>query len=182
MRGAYLGPEFSPEEIEQFLKSAGAVYERLDRRPLLQRVAGLLAEEKIVGWFNGRMEFGPRALGARSILGDPRSPRMQAQMNIKIKFREGFRPFAPSVLRERVTRLLRAGLRFSVHAARGAGEEGAADPDDRRAGAAVGHRQAERAAVGYPGGDAHRLLGAHSDRGPRDERRLLRLDQRSSSA
>ena len=62
----------------------------------------LLADEKIVGWFNGRMEFGPRALGARSILGDPRSPRMQAQMNLKIKFREGFRPFAPSVLRERV--------------------------------------------------------------------------------
>src|SRR5262249_54748808 len=61
-----------------------------------------LAEEKVVGWFDGRMEFGPRALGARSILGDPRSPRMQAQMNLKIKFREGFRPFAPSVLRERV--------------------------------------------------------------------------------
>jgi carbamoyltransferase len=66
-------------------------------------VAGLLAGEKIVGWFNGPMEFGPRALGNRSILGDPRSPRMQAQMNIKIKFREGFRPFAPSVLRERVS-------------------------------------------------------------------------------
>jgi len=66
-------------------------------------VARLLASEKIVGWFNGRMEFGPRALGARSILGDPRSPRMQAQMNFKIKFREGFRPFAPSVLRERVS-------------------------------------------------------------------------------
>jgi carbamoyltransferase len=69
----------------------------------METVAGLLADEKIVGWFNGRMEFGPRALGSRSILGDPRSPRMQAQMNIKIKFREGFRPFAPSVLRERVS-------------------------------------------------------------------------------
>jgi carbamoyltransferase len=101
MKGAYLGPSFSENDIEQFLRSAGAVYERLDRDPLLKRVAGLLGEEKIVGWFNGRMEFGPRALGARSILGDPRSPRMQAQMNIKIKFREGFRPFAPSVLRER---------------------------------------------------------------------------------
>jgi carbamoyltransferase len=102
MKGAYLGPSFSDSEIEQFLTSAGAVYERLDRASLLEQVAGLLAEEKIVGWFNGRMEFGPRALGSRSILGDPRSPRMQAQMNIKIKFREGFRPFAPSVLRERV--------------------------------------------------------------------------------
>jgi carbamoyltransferase len=101
MKGAYLGPSFSDDEIERYLASAGSVYERLDRDVLLRRVAGLLSEEKIVGWFNGRMEFGPRALGARSILGDPRSPRMQAQMNIKIKFREGFRPFAPSVLRER---------------------------------------------------------------------------------
>jgi carbamoyltransferase len=102
MKGAHLGPEFSPERIEQFLKSTGADYVRLDEPTLIERVAARLAEEKIVGWFDGRMEFGPRALGARSILGDPRSPRMQAQMNIKIKFREGFRPFAPSVLRERV--------------------------------------------------------------------------------
>jgi carbamoyltransferase len=102
MRGSYLGPSFSDEEIEGFLKRVGAVYERLPRAELMPRVAGILANEKIVGWFNGRMEFGPRALGSRSIIGDPRSPRMQAQMNIKIKFREGFRPFAPSVLRERV--------------------------------------------------------------------------------
>jgi carbamoyltransferase len=102
MRGAYLGPAFAPDEIEQFLRTTGASYRRLDRAELLERVADLLAEEKVVGWFDGRMEFGPRALGARSILGDPRSARMQAQMNIKIKFREGFRPFAPSVLRDRV--------------------------------------------------------------------------------
>jgi carbamoyltransferase len=102
MRGAYLGPEFSPDEIERYLQSIGAGYVRLDQKELTRQVAELLASEKIVGWFDGRMEFGPRALGSRSILGDPRSPRMQAQMNIKIKFREGFRPFAPSVLRERV--------------------------------------------------------------------------------
>ena len=101
MKGAYLGPEYTDGEIEAFLKEAGAVYLRLDRQPLLERVAQLLADGKIIGWFNGRMEFGPRALGARSILGDPRSKGMQADMNIKIKFREGFRPFAPSVLRER---------------------------------------------------------------------------------
>jgi carbamoyltransferase len=101
MGGAYLGPAFSPEAIEEYLRAAGAPYERLDRAALLGRVALLLAAEKVVGWFDGRMEFGPRALGARSIIGDPRSPRMQAQMNLKIKFREGFRPFAPSVLRER---------------------------------------------------------------------------------
>ncbi len=102
MRGAYLGPSFPDAEIEAFLREAGAAYHRLERAELLATVADLLTDEKIVGWFNGRMEFGPRALGARSILGDPRSPRMQAQMNIKIKFREGFRPFAPSVLREHV--------------------------------------------------------------------------------
>jgi carbamoyltransferase len=102
MRGAYLGPAFSDQEIEDFLRSEGAVYQRYERSDLLRTVASLLADEKVVGWFNGRMEFGPRALGSRSILGDPRSSRMQAQMNLKIKFREGFRPFAPSVLRERV--------------------------------------------------------------------------------
>ena len=103
MRGAYLGPDFSDDEIEDFLKAQGAAYQKLDRCELNKRAAAVLAEEKIVGWFDGRMEFGPRALGSRSIVGDPRSPRMQAQMNLKIKFREGFRPFAPSVLRERVS-------------------------------------------------------------------------------
>ncbi|HET7599314.1 MAG TPA: carbamoyltransferase [Gemmatimonadales bacterium] len=100
MRGALLGPAYAPEEIEQVLGGLGAAYERLERECLLERVAGLLADEQVIGWFNGPMEFGPRALGARSILGDPRSARMQAQMNLKIKFREGFRPFAPSVLAE----------------------------------------------------------------------------------
>jgi carbamoyltransferase len=102
MKGAYLGPEFSNDEIEQTLRARGAKYQKMERGEMMQTVAQILAEEKVVGWFNGRMEFGPRALGARSIIGDARSPKMQAQMNIKIKFREGFRPFAPSVLRERV--------------------------------------------------------------------------------
>jgi carbamoyltransferase len=103
MQGAYLGPRFEPEEIKRFLDAQGARYTRLERPELLAQASALLADEKIVGWFDGRMEFGPRALGSRSILGDPRSPKMQADMNIKIKFREGFRPFAPSVLRERVS-------------------------------------------------------------------------------
>jgi carbamoyltransferase len=102
MRGSYLGPEYTNDEIEEFLFTTGAGYRRVERAELAGVVARLLAEEKVVGWFQGRMEFGPRALGARSILGDPRSPRMQSQMNLKIKFRESFRPFAPSVLRERV--------------------------------------------------------------------------------
>jgi carbamoyltransferase len=83
------------------LRQHNAVYEKLDRESLLDRVVGLLADEKIVGWVQGRMEFGPRALGHRSILGDPRSPRMQSVLNLKVKFRESFRPFAPAVLRER---------------------------------------------------------------------------------
>ena len=103
MKGSYLGPEYDDEAIEQFLEGVEARYLLLGRESLCERVAALLAAEQVVGWFDGRMEFGPRALGARSILGDPRSPRMQAQMNLKIKFREGFRPFAPSVLRERVS-------------------------------------------------------------------------------
>jgi len=100
MNGAYLGPAYTPEAIEEFLMSVGASYTRLDRELLLTTVAEQIANEKIIGWFNGRMEFGPRSLGCRSILGDPRSPRLQADMNLKIKFREGFRPFAPSVLEE----------------------------------------------------------------------------------
>ena len=102
MSGSYLGPEFSSDDVQGFLDGAGARYARVSHAELAGRVAGLLADEKVVGWFQGRMEFGPRALGARSILGDARSPRMQSVMNLKIKFRESFRPFAPSVLRERV--------------------------------------------------------------------------------
>ncbi len=102
MRGAYLGPSFSPDEIGAFLASRGAPARRLEHQALVDEVAQLLADGNVVGWFAGRMEFGPRALGGRSILGDPRNPVMQRTMNLKIKFRESFRPFAPSVLRERV--------------------------------------------------------------------------------
>jgi carbamoyltransferase len=102
MRGSYLGPAFSDEEIERFLQSVGAVYDKLPLDQVVERTARALADEKVVGWFQGRMEFGPRSLGNRSILGDARSTKMQAVMNLKIKFRESFRPFAPSVLRERV--------------------------------------------------------------------------------
>jgi carbamoyltransferase len=102
MQGALLGSDFSDEAIESFLQSKGAPFRALAWNELPEKVAGLLADEKVVGWFQGRMEFGPRALGARSILGDPRSERMQSTMNLKIKFRESFRPFAPSILRERL--------------------------------------------------------------------------------
>lgn len=99
--GSYLGSEYADDDIERFLKQKNAAYSRLGRPELAFRVAQVMAEGNVVGWFNGRMEFGPRALGSRSILGDPRSPGMQSMMNLKIKFREGFRPFAPSVLAEK---------------------------------------------------------------------------------
>jgi len=102
MQAAYLGPEYSRDEIVAYLEGQEAPAEELSDGELPHRVAQLLTEEKVVGWFQGRMEFGPRALGSRSILGDPRSPQMQSQMNLKIKYRESFRPFAPSVLRDRV--------------------------------------------------------------------------------
>ena len=102
MQGALLGPAFSNDEIERFLQAKNAPYVRVSDAELYHRIAEELAAEKVIGWFQGRMEFGPRALGGRSILGDARSPKMQSVMNLKIKYRESFRPFAPSVLRERV--------------------------------------------------------------------------------
>lgn len=102
MAGGYLGPSFTQAEIEQRLRQAGAVFSTLADDALLQGTVNALVAEKAVGWFQGRMEFGPRALGARSIIGDPRSPSMQSSLNLRVKFRESFRPFAPAVLREDV--------------------------------------------------------------------------------
>jgi carbamoyltransferase len=102
MNGAYLGPRFTDEEIEPFLTANGYRAQRFEPAALADAVAALIADEKVVGLMQGRMEFGPRALGGRSIIGDPRSPKMQSVMNLKIKFRESFRPFAPAVLREHV--------------------------------------------------------------------------------
>ncbi|MBY0470799.1 carbamoyltransferase [bacterium] len=103
MEGSYLGPSFSDREIEEFLSSHKIPYQKWDGRNLYSEVAKKLAAEKVVGWFQGRMEYGPRALGSRSILGDPRSEKMQSVMNLKIKYRESFRPFAPAVLKERAS-------------------------------------------------------------------------------
>jgi len=103
MKGSLLGPSYTNEEIEQFLHRKEAAYRQLSDAVLFDRIAAELAAGKVIGWFQGRMEFGPRALGARSILGDARDPKMQSAMNLKIKYRESFRPFAPSVLRERVS-------------------------------------------------------------------------------
>ena len=103
MAGAYLGPRYCHEEIRAYLDSVGASYRELPNDELFPEIASVLISEQVVGWFQGRMEFGPRALGGRSIIGDPRSPKMQSVMNLKIKYRESFRPFAPSVIAERVS-------------------------------------------------------------------------------
>ena len=100
MKGSFLGPSFKDDEVENVLKSLGAKYEKFDEEKLTNKIAEELKNQKVIGWFQGRMEFGPRALGARSILADPRSDKMQKELNLKVKFRESFRPFAPSILRE----------------------------------------------------------------------------------
>ncbi len=102
MKAALLGPSYSDEEIKQFLENKGVKYHQVSDEQLVNQMAEILLHENVVGWFQGRMEFGPRALGSRSILGDARSPKMQSKMNLKIKYRESFRPFAPVVLREKV--------------------------------------------------------------------------------
>ena len=102
MKGSYLGPKFNDDQIEKILKSLNSKYKKYSRNEIISLTAKELSDEKTVGWFQGRMEFGPRALGGRSILADPRSEKMQKELNLKIKFRESFRPFAPSVLREDV--------------------------------------------------------------------------------
>ena len=102
MSGAYLGPVFDQSDIERRLNAAGAKFAVCQDKAVVDVAAQALADGQAVGWFQGRMEFGPRALGARSILGDPRSPIMQKTLNLKVKYRESFRPFAPAVLREDV--------------------------------------------------------------------------------
>jgi carbamoyltransferase len=108
-KGSYLGPAYTDQQIQEFLTGEGAVFTRLTRGELPERIADIVAGEHVVGWFQGRMEFGPRALGARSIIGDARSPKMQSVMNLKIKFRESFRPFAPSVLRDHLPEYFQMG-------------------------------------------------------------------------
>ncbi len=109
MAGSYLGPDYTDDEIAERLTAAQAKFTRLDRAQMIEQTAQALAEEKAIGWMQGRMEFGPRALGGRSILGDPRSPSMQKTLNLKVKYRESFRPFAPAVLREDVEKY------FDIH-------------------------------------------------------------------
>jgi len=135
MKGGYLGPEFPLDEIQRRLTKAGAHFETLDDAGLIEACARSLAEGKALGWFQGRMEFGPRALGARSILGDARSPSMQKTLNLKVKYRESFRPFAPSVLAEDVRKyfVLDAESPYMLLVADVTEEERIAMTDEQRA-------------------------------------------------
>ena len=164
MSGAFLGPEFSQADIEQRLTAAGAHFNVLDEDAMVETTAKALADQLAIGWFQGRMEFGPRSLGARSILGDPRSPAMQKNLNLKVKYRESFRPFAPAVLREDVAdwfeldgdspyMLIVADVRKDKRRAMTGAEQ-----------ALVRHRQAQRVALGNSRGDPYRLFRAHPDR------------------
>ena len=173
MQGSFLGPSYTNEEIEQFLRAKEAPYERLSDDVLFDRVAEELADGKVVGWFQGRMEFGPRALGARSILGDARNPKMQSVMNLKIKFRESFRPFAPSVLRERVSDyfVLDTDSPYMLLVAPVLEKRRIAPTKEQQI--ALGNRSFERAEVGHSGRYSRGLFGPHSNRARGHESPLL---------
>ena len=174
MAGSYLGPRFAQPDVERRLQSVGAKFTVMNDDEILDAAVDAMAKGNAVGWFQGRMEFGPRALGARSILGDPRSPDMQKTLNLKVKYRESFRPFAPSVLREDAAdwfeidddspyMLLVADVK----------QQRRRQMTSSRAGV-VRHRQAQRAEVRDSCGHARRLLGSHTDGAPGNQCALSR--------
>ena len=177
MRGAYLGPRFEQQEVEKRLVQAGAKFSVVSEAELLHECVSALVEGKALGWFQGRMEFGPRALGARSILGDARSRSMQSVLNLKVKYRESFRPFAPSVLREDVAEWfdLDADSPYMLLVADVV--ERRRWPMSAEQESLIRYRKAERAQVRDPGRDACGLFGTHPNRSPRDQPSLSCLAQ-----
>ena len=180
MSGSFLGPRYSEAEITAAIQKGGWVAKRVDPQDVAAQVAAAMADEKVVGLMQGRMEFGPRALGGRSIIGDARSPKMQAVMNLKIKFRESFRPFAPAVLREHVAdwfeldgdspyMLLVADVRQDQRL-----------PVPPEAEALWGIEKLNVPRSTRAGDHARRLLGAHPDRPPRHQPALSRHHRRLS--
>ena len=165
MRHAFLGPGYGRDEIRAFLTVKDAVFEELDEAALLETTARAIADQQVVGWFQGRMEFGPRALGARSILADARNPENRDRVNLKIKFRESFRPFRSSGSARACERVLRARAREPLHVARGAGARrtagSAGDHARRRLGARTDRRCRDESALPSP---ARRLRAAHRER------------------
>ena len=174
MHGSYLGPEFSRPRSSAGSRPRARASRRWTRSRCWNAARRLLERGDAVGWFQGRMEFGPRALGARSILGDPRNPEMQKTLNLKIKYRESFRPFAPSVLREDVADYFDLDEDSPYMLLVADVKRNRRRPMTRGGGAAVRHRQAQRGALRHPGRHARRLFGAHPDGAPRDQPALLR--------
>ncbi|MEZ5394295.1 MAG: carbamoyltransferase N-terminal domain-containing protein [Bryobacterales bacterium] len=177
MKGSYLGPSYSDDEIEAALGALGANYQRLTTTEMLAETARALADEKVVGWFQGRMEFGPRALGGRSILGDPRSTKMQSVMNLKIKYRESFRPFAPSVLREACPKWFDLDKESPYMLIVAPVSEDIRIPMTSEQEKLFGIEKLN-VPLGDPCGDARGLLSAHPDRAAGNQRALLRFDCR----
>jgi carbamoyltransferase len=181
MRGSLLGPEFSESEIRRALEAHGAVFEQLDETAMLERAAGLLADGAMLGWFQGRMEFGPRSLGGRSILGDARLASMQSAINQKVKFRESFRPFAPAVLEERAGEYfdLTAESPYMLLVADVAKSQRLASPADESAGfARLKHARSTLPAVTHVDGSA-RVQTVGRERHPIFWRLLKRFEQRT---
>jgi len=181
MRGSLLGPEFSESEIRRALEAHGAVFERLDETAMLERAAGLLADGAMLGWFQGRMEFGPRSLGGRSILGDARLASMQSAINQKVKFRESFRPFAPAVLEERAGEYfdLTAESPYMLLVADVAKSQRLARPADESAGfARLKHARSTLPAVTHVDGSA-RVQTVGRERHPFFWRLLRQFEQRT---
>ena len=178
MHGAYLGPAFAQAEIERRLADAGAVFDVLPEDAMIASTVAALAAEKAVGWFQGRMEFGPRALGARSILGDARSPTMQRTLNLKVKYRESFRPFAPSVLREAVADWfeLDDDSPYMLLVADVVDQRRRLMNQDEQALFGIDKLNVPRSRD--PGGHPRRLLGAHPDRARRHQPALPSPAQR----
>ena len=181
MRGSLLGPEFSETEIRQALEAHNAVFEQLDEEAMLGRAAELLANGAVLGWFQGRMEFGPRALGGRSILGDARLASMQSAINQKVKFRESFRPFAPAVLEERASEYfdLTAESPYMLLVADVAQSQRLAKPENKLAGLArLKHERSTLPAVTHVDGSA-RVQTVGRERHPLFWRLLKRFEQRT---
>ena len=178
MKGSYLGPEFAQDDIERHLTAAGAVFEVMDEDATIAATADALAEGKAVGWMNGRMEFGPRALGGRSILGDPRSEDMQKVLNLKVKFRESFRPFAPSVLREDMAEWFDldgdSPYMLLVDLVKGDKRRTMTAEED----ALFGIENAEHQTFRHSSSHAYRLFGPYSDGSRRYEPAISRADHR----
>ncbi len=167
MSGSYLGPEYSQDDIESRLRAVGARFEVASSdQDMVATTADALAAGEAVGWFQGRMEFGPRALGARSILGDARSPSMQKTLNLKVKYRESFRPFAPVGTARGRRRLVRLERRQPVHVAGGGRQAGAPPGDDGQRTGPLRHRQAEHRPVHDSSRHPRRLLGTRPDCAP----------------